>query len=176
MDLHTNCFYLLLLCFCISFVSPLYGQPSQESNKKHTYKNAVSLELMGHGFIYSLNYERQIWWNENTITTAQIGVSYYGKKTGVVPLWVPMTINQLFRFHEGHFVELGVGKMLRNDGIEHHDGTFEDDYQIEDWVFRWGYRYQHPNSRWILKAAYTPIYLDGYDFIHWAGTAVGYRF
>lgn len=142
----------------------------------HEPRNAVMLEGLGHGGFYSLNYERILWRNSWTQTMAQLGFAYYGKDGGVVPLWVPITLNQAFRLSKNHFVELGAGKMFRNDGVVYPDGTFVDDYQIEEWVFRFGYRYQFSNGKWLLRVSYTPIYQDKSDYVHWAGLAFGYRF
>jgi predicted N-acyltransferase len=139
-------------------------------------RNAVMLEGLGHGGFYSLNYERTLFRNSWTQTMAQVGFAYYSKEMGVIPLWVPITLNQAFRLHKNHYVELGAGKMLNDDGWEYPDGTFVNDYQFDDWVFRFGYRYHFRKEKWLLRVSYTPIYQDKSDYIHWGGIAFGYRF
>lgn len=166
---------LVALTVWLSYAGAL-AQTDATTVKSTEPRNAVMLEGMGHGFAYSLNYERTLFRKSWTQTMAQVGFAYYGKESGVVPLWVPITLNQAFRLHENHYVELGAGKMFRNDGVEYLDGTFVDDYQFEEWVFRLGYRYHFRNNKWLLRISYTPIYQDKSDYIHWGGVAFGYRF
>ncbi len=144
-------------------------------------KNAVLLELGGHGNFYTINYERILYDIDFAKTTVQIGFAFYGKSEDApLPFWMPVTINQMFQLQGNHFLELGIGLMLVNDGIYHRDNTFTDNYTFTNIVGRFGYRYHTPNQKWVFRASYTPIYLDsqlgGSDLVHWAGITAGYRF
>ena len=105
---------VLLFLFTIIYFSPVFAQTSLPPTKEH--KNAVSLEMMGHGFAYTFSYERQLLNNNFFRTTAQIGVGYYGQQSDAVPLWIPITVNQLTAVRPGEFIEMGVGKIMRSQG------------------------------------------------------------
>jgi hypothetical protein len=160
----------------IIFPSLMYCQTDTVQNhKKDVNKNVVSVELLGHGFLYSLNYERLLFNGSRAQTTAQIGFSYYPKKSGVIPLWVPISVNESIRIVNQNYIEFGVGKMLANDGVQMSDTEFINDYKINDWIFRIGYK-RFINDQWVIKIAYTPIYQDDIEFIHWGGIGFGYKF
>ena len=168
----TLCIFVSIFIFSIS----TYGQSDQKSKSISEAKNSLFIEGLGHGFVYSINYERLLFDNEKTHTSAHIGIGYYGKKSGVIPLWVPISLIESIKLNENQFIEVGVGKMFTNDGIQFSDGTFENNYEFEDWIFRLGYKHYFKNKKWLLKIAYTPIILDKTDFIHWGGASFGYRF
>lgn len=173
--------FLISLMF-LSYFS--FGQQSKKNivSNKFCYKNSVEFELFGHGSFYSIDYERLIVNNEKTKTLGQIGFAYYPESTGVIPLWIPISINQLISFHSNH-LELGIGQIIINDEMP--DG--KDDYKLFG-SLKIGYRYQKPNGRFLIKAAFTPIidYWDKIDenihgeklvdFISWGGITFGYNF
>ena len=167
---------ILLVVITASNIS--YSQINEQENtaKDKSGRNVLLVEALGHGYLYSLNYERVLFGKRKLQTSAQIGVSYYGKKSGIVPLWVPISLNQSIEIVKGKYLEVGVGKMIRNDGYETEEGEFMDEYQIEEWIFRLGYKHYFNNDKWVVKIAYTPIYQDRAEYIHWGGIAFGYRF
>ena len=138
------------------------------------------MELGGHGSFYTLNYERIILDIEYTKTSAQIGLAYYPKSTGMIPMWLPVSLNQMLKIIKNQYVEFGVGLMMINDGIEFPDGRFVDNYSFDNLVFRLGYRLESQSGKWVYRAGYTPIYLSsqfgGNELIHWGGVSMGYRF
>ncbi len=172
-NLKCNVLLLLLLSLMCNTVS---GQSTLVKSTASKQNNAIMVEALGHGFLYSINYERRLFGNTQFQTSAQIGAAYYGEASGIVPLWVPISINQTVKLRDNKFVEFGVGKMFRNDGVVQIDGTFKDDYQLEEWIFRLGYKQYFKDDKYLLKIAYTPIYQDKSDFVHWGGIAFGYRF
>ncbi len=87
--------YLAFLSVIIS--NSAFGQSEIAIDKK----NSIVIEGLGHGFIYSLNYERVIFGNSKAHLSGQIGISYYGPKSGIVPLWVPISLNQSLRLKGG---------------------------------------------------------------------------
>ena len=166
---------IILIClFSFSF-NLGFSQPNDVSHKSAN-KNAIMIEGLGHGFCYSLNYERILLDFPKTKTTAQIGLSYYGEASGVIPLWMPITINQMFQTRRNQYIEVGFGRMLNDDGVYIDKETFINKYSFDDWVFRLGYRFHSKNEKWVFRLAYTPIYQDKNAFISWGGLAVGYRF
>lgn len=148
---------------------------SADNQEIKNYKNAVSLEMMGHGFAYTLSYERQLLDNSFFRTTGQIGFAYYGQNSDATPLWIPITINQLTKVGEGEFFELGVGKILRSYGPIFGDVSVIDALEIEEWIMRLGFRYQHPDRRMLFKIAYTPFLRPG-EVTHWCGLGFGLQF
>lgn len=140
---------MTLLSFCFS----TFGQNDENMivSYKFKFKNSVEAELFGHGLFYSVNYERLIINGEKFKTLGQIGVAYYPKSTGLIPIWMPIMINQLFSIKK-HHIEIGIGQIIYNDELP--DG--KDDYELFG-GFKIGYRFQNPNGRLLLKIAFTPI-------------------
>ena len=169
---------LMFLCY-LSF-----GQQSEKNtvSEKFSYKNSIEFELFGHGSLYSIDYERLIVNKKKIKTLGQIGFAYYPESTGVIPLWIPISINQLISFNSNH-LEFGIGQIIINDEMP--DG--KDDYKLFG-SLKIGYRYQKPNGRILIKAAFTPVieYWDrieknifgdrSVEFIPWGGITVGYNF
>ncbi len=164
----------LLFFILVTISNTAWGQTSNPLQIHR--KNIFSIEVLGHGFIYSINYERILLQKNRFITTGQIGLSYYPKNSGIIPIWVPITLNQLFRVKQNHFAEIGFGKLLGDDFIQYDPTVPVDQYLLDDWVFKLGYRFQSDSSRWVFKLAYTPIFMDKTDYIHWGGLGVGFRF
>jgi hypothetical protein len=153
----------------------------QQSDKFAT-KNSVEFELFGQGCFYSLDYERLFLNREKFKTLAQLGVAYYPERTGVIPLWIPVSVNQLFSFHS-HHLEAGAGQIFCSE-----KGLDGDQKLRLFGSLKLGYRYQKPDGKFLFKAAFTPV-LDYWDvatdnelgrpeveFMPWAGVAVGYNF
>lgn len=167
-------FSLILISIC--FVSNLFAQSDFTIVKDKSYKNAILVEGLGHGFFYSLNYERIISDNERIKITAQIGVAYYGESNGLVPLLIPISCNQLFRVATYQYIETGIGKTFKDDGVYISKDNYVNNYKFNTWTFRLGYRVHSRNERWVVRAAYTPMLQDREGFVHWGSLAVGYRF
>lgn len=168
--------FLVGICFLITSA----GQTFEKEPK-----NAVHLEALGHGVLYSVNYERLLFTGKRFQTAAQIGIGYYGRNTSLVPLIAPITINERFRLKENHFIEAGIGVLFFDDAYLESGGDNRGKYTIDDIIFRLGYRYQSPNDKWVFRAAYTPTLFiwrveNGptiiEDFMSWPGVSVGYRF
>ena len=155
---------------------PVYGQETKEITTIFNHKNSVQLELFGHGLFYSLNYERVVLNRSLFKTTAQVGISYYPPKTGIMELWIPVLVNELISF-KAHNLELGGGYIFTNEPV-----LFPESAHHRSWggflTGRVGYRYQKPNGHLILKAAFTPIFeYRGNDWFHPSGgLSVGYAF
>jgi len=147
--------YLFLSAFSLFCCSFAFGQ-TELNDFRFSRKNSVQLEAGGHGFFYSLNYER-FWLNENKWkASTQVGASYYTPKSGVIPLWLPITANVMYSLKQ-HHVELGLGRTvtLENMGIGE-----QKIYWSGFWVGRLGYRYQKPDGKWLIRASFSPILED----------------
>lgn len=154
-------------------------------------KDAISIELGGHGAFYSFNYERTLLFSTDGQTIAQLGVAYYPPSADVIELWIPVSINQLVRFAPYHYGEIGAGMMVRREYKPVHFDfcgfSTEKELTFDTGILRLGYRYQPNHRRFYFKAAYTPIYetlgelFNGErfsyrdDLIHTVGIAVGWR-
>ncbi len=160
-----------------------YGQTSgsEEASDRFIYRNIAEIEIFGHGSFYSINYERLIFNGERFKTSAQAGFAYYPESSGVVPIWVPLSLNQLLSFGS-HHLEVGLGQIIINDILP--NGI--NDYKLYGSI-KAGYRFQKPDGRIMLKLLFTPI-IDYWDrvnpefvteyveFIPWGGLTVGYNF
>ena len=142
-------------------------------------KNSIQLEIGGNGLFYSLLYERVILNGNRFKSTAQIGIAYYPPQTGVRDLWIPLLINELYSFNK-HHIELGLGYVFIYEAVR----DLENNPSNWQWngvvTGRLAYRYQKPDGRLILRAAFTP-FLEGppfnnYGFHPSGGVAIGYSF
>ncbi|WKK86617.1 hypothetical protein QYS48_06820 [Marivirga arenosa] len=176
----------------LSFLILLISLSNQLSAQEFNYKNNVQLELGGHGLAYSLNYERIIFDQSKWKTTAQFGMAYYPPFVGFIDLWLPMSINQIYKIGLSHHIEGGLGI------IKVYSSTRDADNQAVDWSWdtffsaRLGYRYQKPDSRFLWRIGITPIMETDYlkseyyipksyrkiisDFHFMAAFSVGYSF
>ncbi|MEO0471390.1 MAG: hypothetical protein AAF206_17300 [Bacteroidota bacterium] len=162
----------LVLWFSSSF--------AQYENTPNDFRNAVLLEFGGHGFAYSFAYERDLLVTEKLGMRAQAGFSFYGLGGGVIPIWIPVSINESIRIGKSNWHgEIGLGMMfwiedLQNDGRP----PFPNPNRSLDvnLTMRAGIRYQSENGRFVGRLGYTPFVLAEAEYIHWAGAAVGMRF
>jgi hypothetical protein len=147
---------------------------------RFTYKNSVQFELGGNGGFYSFNYERIILNGKRFKTSGRVGVAYYPPSSGIIDLWIPVLINEIYSFGK-HHIELGLGYAFT------YSATRDAENNPSNWEWegfytgRLGYRYQKPNGRLILRAAFT-AFLEGpppfiyYNFHASGGVALGYAF
>ncbi len=129
------------------------------NSKKFKFKNSIETEIFGHGLLYSIDYERVIFNTDKFKTLGQIGFAYYPKKTGIIPLWIPLSINQLISLNK-HHIEVGIGQVLINDEMP--DG--KDKIRFFG-GFKIGYRYQNPTGKFLIKMAFTPVIDYGREII-----------
>lgn len=141
------------------------------------YKNNVQVELFGHGFFYSINYERFLLNNKRFMTAAQVGIAYYPESTGMIKLWVPIVVNELYSMGN-HHIELGGGVVFNDEKWEYEQlGEPKTEYTFF-YTGRLGYRYQNPESHFLVRIGFTPFLEDfSWSGFHPSGgVAVGYAF
>ena len=168
---------VLLIFFLFSMPYFSFGQNFRSKSKGFNYDNTAQLELFGHGGFYSVNYERFIINNSKLKTSVLIGTAYYPENTGIINLWLPVSINQLLSFNSSH-IEFGIGHIFALDIIElEQDGSSTTD--LETFISgRIGYRFQQTNSRILIRGAYMPIldYTSDNLIFSWAALSFGYAF
>ena len=161
------------MCFvsCVSIT--LYGQ-------ERSKRNMIHLELGGHGYAYSINFERTIVDRSDFKTTLMAGLAYYPKNIGLRDLWLPFSVNEILALNDRHGIELGLGYTFIYSPI---DETSFSSFLYRPWggavIGRIGYRYTSSNQRMILKAGFTPFLEpnNGYpDFHPHLGGSIGFAF
>jgi hypothetical protein len=155
--------------------SAAYSQ--DQSINKFQHKNSFQFELGGHGLVYSINYERLIINANRFKTAAQLGCSYYPPSTGVRDLWIPFGINEIISFGK-HHIEAGLGYVLIREAARDQENNPDYWFWTNLYSGRIGYRFQKPDGRLILRAAFTPVieYDAAFEFHPLGGVAVGYSF
>ncbi len=93
---------LILLLF-VGLSNIVSGQEIELPQTGFTDRNSLQVELLGHGGIYSINYERVFINQHQFKTTGQIGIEYL-----VTVAVIPVIINQLISFNK-HHIEIGLG-------------------------------------------------------------------
>lgn len=160
------CFFTWILFIAV----PVFSKSDWTNSKnqeidsgKFQFKNSFQLELLGHGFLYSLNYERILINRPRSKTAIQVGAHYGSPWVANNRFMIPVLVNQVFSFGINH-LELGVGHIF----------IFSDDFVPG---FKIGYRRQKPNGRFVSKYEFTPFYYSINNvFIPWLGVSFGYNF
>jgi hypothetical protein len=144
-----------------------------EVKSQSQYKNGVFIELGGNGYLYSINYERQL----PRKFIARGGISY-ALKSFVIPITIEQTYGQ-----KNHHLNVGVGPIFSNYYQTNNDVPTRRNALAITYIL--GYRYQKPDKKFFLKVSFTPIQLiynnDPLDktpdpIRPWGGIAVGTRF
>lgn len=154
--------------------SPAKGQTSNDSLKR----NAVYIELLGQGVLYSVNYDYRI--SDNIAFRAGFtfwGINFFDKNTLT---GFPIMVNYLSGKNKGH-LEAGIGFMPLMMVTEGNAGWFSwEEEQKKDSELEvigninLGYRYQPRTGGFVFRINFTP--LIGPTVIPWAGMSFGYGF
>ncbi len=149
-------FLAVFICFVFSL--PAAGLFAQAyPNEGFARKNAIHLEIGGHGLAYSLNYERMLLNGERFKTSIQAGFAWYPRFTGIRQTWIPVMAQQTFTLpRNSHPLEVGLGLTFTYDALVLDNMAL----LIPQWNYlgsaRLGYRFQPPQSRWAFRAGFTP--------------------
>lgn len=142
-------------------------------------RNAVYLELLGHGVLYSLNYERVLL----PRVRGRIGYATFGTSTpprdGGDGEWdrhalvvAPLTVSYLHG--TTHHLEVGGGGvLLYASNVTEAPGDERAAPLAPAGLV--GYRYQPAGEELLVRVAYTPSVLRG-TLHNWVGIAIGYGF
>lgn len=158
--------------------------PAKTSDDERSAKNAVYLELLGNGGLYSVNYERALM----DRVTARIGFSYLslgasstdstGQQTNAKLTFItaPVMANYLVG-DRNHNLELGAGALLVYAGGEvsgSGTGASAEGVGVAG-TATVGYRYQPVDGGFLFKAGFTPIFNQN-GFAAWGGLSLGGAF
>jgi hypothetical protein len=175
----TNFYFMKNFFFC-SLLLPfvVFTQNQHATDGKFCRKNSIQAEAFGHGLFYSLNYERIVLNHNKFKTAVQIGASYYTPKSGIMALWLPVTVNGIFAVgkRQNHHVELGFGQLFSFDSFRLSENNGGIDYGEYFVAGRLGYRFQKPTGRILIRAAFTPVMNYDGEFHPLGGLAFGYNF
>lgn len=158
--------------------------PEKSGPQPFSHMNSVQVDFLGHGGIYSVNYERVQHNGARFKTVLRGGAGIYPAYSGEsgIRFKVPVTINEVVTLIGGHHAEIGAGIVLTNDYnfvALPVAGRFDG---VEEYAaFHLGYRYQHPNCPLLFKTAFTPFLGTFHrefkpDFIPSFAVTVGYAF
>lgn len=133
-------------------------------------RNAVYLELLGNGLIYSFNYERRI----TPAAGVRAGIGGFGT-AGAVPV--------MFTYLLGgtrHHLDLGVGPLLvfGPDAVEDEQGNLIEDPATSAALLgtgTFGYRFQPDDGGFVFRIGLTPLFSFG-GILPWVGMSLGYAF
>ena len=126
-------------------------------------KNAVYLELVGSGLLYSLNYDRIFYQKGWFKSAARIGFSALPKKFETETYWnaaLPLELLGMYGRSE-HHLEFGVGYTPYYYASAKHvivsKGDEFDQYRLRSIVpFRVGYRYQKADGGLVFRIGFLP--------------------
>ena len=143
------------------------GAAAQEPAGDSTARNAVYVEALGNGLVYSLNYEREVaprWW-------LRLGAGWVGSGGAF-----PVTASYLAGTAP-HHLEIGAGPLLvvwPDFGDEAGDlGSTGGTSLLGTGTV--GYRYQPQEGGLMFRIGATPVFsLEG--LLVWAGVSLGYAF
>lgn len=164
---------LLALLLLLSSIS---SSARNVDSLKFAKKNSIQLEAGGHGYIYSLNYERIVFNKPKIKESIQFGITYYPKFLGFTDLWIFASSNSIRTFGNHHF-EIGIGimstidipKNLNNENVHLSWSPFL--------TGRIGYRYQKPEGKFLFRIGFTPMMvLRDFEFLPLAAITFGKTF
>jgi hypothetical protein len=154
------------------------------NGEKRTAKNAVYLELLGNGGLYSINYERALLDN----VTARVGFSYFsvgataadgsGQQSSakISLMTAPIMANYLVG-GKSHNLELGAGALVVYASGEASGGGASSSAEGVGiaGTATVGYRYQPQDGGFLFKAGFTPLVTES-GFQGWGGLSLGGAF
>jgi hypothetical protein len=186
--------FILIAAGCFSsLVARAQGQTSvgTERPANVTASNAIYLEMLGPGLLYSINYERRL---TNSVALrvgfSSWSLSIFSTTSATI---IPMTLSW-FPFSDRESdpsskLEIGAGMCYFNAVLTHDSFFFfgPATTKTSSGVFFtgiFGYRYQASDGGFMFRAAFTPIYTQGetnnsiFDagFTPYGSVAFGYGF
>ncbi len=153
------------------------GAFAQERVEGSRARNNVFLELLGNGFVYSLNYERFLGRRFSLRVGGMVltgtGESEDGQTATALLTIVPVMLNRLVNLSGRHNLEVGAGLDLaylnvKSDLVGKLSGSGV------EFTAKVGYMYFNPDGGFNFRIAYTPIWSE--EFSHSFGVGLGYAF
>ena len=161
-----------LMCALVALLATA-GSAAAQSPAPPAAPNAVYVELLGNGGIYSLNYDRLL----TSKVAARVGFMGLAAadetgSAGVVA--APVMVSYLFGEGNSHF-ETGVGVMLAAGGVVNVEGFENESFSGAVGTATLGYRYQRHGGGFVFRAGLTPLF-DTSGIAPWFGLSFGYGF
>lgn len=168
---------LLSLIVAMATFTEIHGQildpeiyPIEESKRR---RNSIYGELLGSGFLLSINYERELHRADNLRVNFRIGIG-----SAIFVNAVPLTGLNFLIGHRKRFLELGMNA-IRTYSFDFFGGTGQ--YVLGNPII--GYRFIGEEGL-IFRASFTPFFqlYDPQDwitndtFLPFAGLSLGYNF
>jgi hypothetical protein len=135
--------------------------------------NAVYVELLGNGLLYTLNYDRLVTPN----VAARVGFMGLGAASDSASAAVvaaPLMVSYLFGGGSSH-LETGIGVMLAAGAVDEVEGFEDESFSGAIGTATVGYRYQRPGGGFVFRAGVTPFF-DTSGIAPWIGLSLGYGF
>ena len=161
------CRFGLLLSLAAAWALAPASVQAQAVDPAPLARHAIYGEVLGNGFLYSVNYEHA--WTP--LLRGRVGFEMLRRSSALVPAMVAIVTGK-----GRHHLELGGGALI---GIGLFDGEELRNRHLAAGALAVavaGYRYQRPEGGFIFRAGVTPfIWLDGGPVL-WFGVSVGRSF
>lgn len=165
----------------IAAAAALIAAPAaaQEAPQPITARNAVYVELLGNGLLYSVNYDRLFTDNVSGRIGAMFVAGEDEEGDSGYALITPIIASYLFgqgssKFEAGLGVALGYASVDGLDFGEEGAGVDESGAGVIGTGVL-GYRYQRPDGGFVFRVGLTPLFDDS-GFAPWFGVSFGYGF
>ena len=132
-----------------------------------SWSQAVYIELLGKGFVNSVNYEHSFSKDLQGFNV-QIGVGF--APTSLIT--IPASVNYVFGRKSHHF-EMGAGVTYINGFLWADDDSFGPDFGTHANLL---YRFQKPDGKFFFKIGATPFISRNFNIGPWFGAGLGYKF
>ncbi|MBC8346393.1 MAG: hypothetical protein ISR82_00200 [Candidatus Marinimicrobia bacterium] len=157
----------------------VYAQNSKFEKSSLPVQHSVFVELLGNGFLYSVNFEKYIKHNVSIraggMGFSKSGVTNKNQRAKVGMFLMPVMANYLMGNHN-HKMEFGVGPLffyVSTTSIDIKEINNIHGFGVRA-TARMGYVYLPQNGGLTFRLAYTPLMTD--VFSHSVGLALGYSF
>lgn len=170
-----NLSFIFLLCLVCNFSF------SQDTIRKrnNTYLNSLQIDLGSNGLHFAVHYERVFLKHNRFSTSVNVGISRQKSIDLEHYLYFPIELNELYAL-KNHNIELGLGTIISNSAQLNPETL----WTLNDrFIGRFGYRYQKPDGRVVIRLGYTPylVLYSGSDilrvnYFNSFGLSFGYRF
>jgi hypothetical protein len=158
---------------------PPSAPPSEAAPTERTANNALYIELLGPGLLYSLDYDRTF-----GPVAARVGIEYWSLSasggsgsSSATFLSFPVTVSYLGIGSLKHIFEIGAGAEITYfGGSASVLGASSSGSAVTAWgTILAGYRYQPPDGGFFLRAGISPLIGSGF-FLPWPYVGLGATF
>ena len=168
----------LALAFSLSAFSLSTRPAAAQDARPVTAGNAVYVELLGNGLLWSISYDRLLTPN----VSARVGGGFTSATDAdgdnLTLAIVPVTASYLWGSGNGR-LETGLGVSLASASVSLNFTDEEVSTEGSDRTLLGtatvGYRYQRPDGGFVFRAGFTPVFSTD-DFLPWFGVSFGYAF